>query len=32
VSEPRPLDRVMLALDHVVYGLVLSEFRSRPKH
>jgi hypothetical protein len=30
-KKPRPMDRAMLAVDHVVYGLVLSELRSRPR-
>lgn len=28
---PRPLDRAALAADHLLYGLVLSEFRQRPQ-
>ncbi|MBA3302131.1 MAG: hypothetical protein H0T15_09735 [Thermoleophilaceae bacterium] len=27
----RPVERLMLALDHLLYGLVLSETRSRPR-
>jgi hypothetical protein len=30
-EEPRPADRVALAVDHVLYGFVLSELRSRPQ-
>ncbi len=30
-KKPRPLDRAILAVDHVVYGLVLSELRRRPR-
>jgi hypothetical protein len=30
-NKRRPLDRAMLAADHVVYGLVLSELRGRPR-
>ncbi|HEY1853672.1 MAG TPA: hypothetical protein VGG40_03730 [Solirubrobacterales bacterium] len=30
-TKPRPLERVMLAADHALYGLVLSEFRQRPR-
>jgi len=30
-KEPRPVDRISLAADHLLYGLVLSEFRSRPR-
>jgi hypothetical protein len=30
-KKPRPVDRLTLAADHVVYGLVLSELRSRPR-
>ena len=30
-KRPRPLDRVGLALDHLLYGFVLSEMRSRPR-
>lgn len=29
-KKPRPLDRAALAADHLLYGLVLSEFRQRP--
>jgi hypothetical protein len=30
-KRSRPLDRVGLALDHLLYGFVLSEMRSRPR-
>jgi hypothetical protein len=30
-SQPRPVDRIALAADHLLYGLVLSETRSRPR-
>ena len=30
-KRPRPLDRVALAADHVLYGFVLSETRRRPR-
>jgi len=30
-KKPRPVDRAMHAADHVVYGLVLSELRRRPR-
>jgi hypothetical protein len=30
-KEPRTTDRVALAADHALYGLVLSETRSRPR-
>lgn len=30
-KKPRPLDRAALAADHLLYGLVLSEFRQRPR-
>lgn len=30
-KEPRPVDRMTLAADHLLYGLVLSETRSRPR-
>ncbi len=30
-KKPRPVDRVALAVDHLLYGLVLSETRSRPR-
>lgn len=30
-KKPRPLERVALAADHLLYGLVLSEFRRRPR-
>ena len=30
-KKPRPVDRVALAVDHLLYGLVLSEPRSRPR-
>jgi len=30
-KEPRPVDRVTLAADHLLYGLVLSETRPRPR-
>lgn len=30
-KNPRPVDRVTLAADHLLYGLVLSELRSRPR-
>lgn len=30
-KRPRPLDRAALAVDHLLYGLVLSETRSRPR-
>lgn len=30
-KKPRPLDRVTLAADHLVYGLVLAELRPRPR-
>jgi len=29
-KRPRPVERAALALDHLLYGLVLSEFRWRP--
>jgi hypothetical protein len=29
--KPRPLERAVLASDHLLYGLVLSETRRRPK-
>jgi hypothetical protein len=29
--EVRPVERAVLALDHVLYGLVLSETRARPQ-
>ena len=30
-KELRPLERVALAADHLLYGLVLSETRRRPR-
>jgi hypothetical protein len=30
-DEPRPMERVALAADHLLYGLVLSEIRRRPQ-
>ncbi|MGI8944722.1 MAG: hypothetical protein ACR2GL_00595 [Thermoleophilaceae bacterium] len=30
-KQARPVDRVSLAADHLLYGLVLSETRSRPR-
>ena len=30
-KKARPVDRVALAVDHLLYGLVLSETRSRPR-
>jgi hypothetical protein len=30
-KKPRPLERLTLAADHLLYGLVLSEFRQRPR-
>lgn len=30
--ELRPLERVALAVDHLLYGFVLSETRRRPQH
>ncbi len=30
-KEPRPVERAALAADHLLYGLVLSEFRPRPQ-
>lgn len=30
-KKPRPVDRAALAADHLLYGLVLSEFRQRPQ-
>ena len=30
-KQARPLDRLGLALDHLLYGLVLSEIRRRPR-
>lgn len=30
-KEPRPVDRITLAADHLLYGLVLSETHSRPR-
>ena len=30
-KQLRPLERVALALDHLLYGLVLSETRRRPR-
>ena len=30
-KELRPLERAALAADHLLYGLVLSETRSRPR-
>ena len=30
-KKPRPLDRVTLAADHLLYGLVLAELRPRPR-
>jgi uncharacterized membrane protein YagU involved in acid resistance len=29
--KPRPLDRLSLAADHLLYGFVLSELRQRPR-
>jgi hypothetical protein len=30
-KKPRPVERLALAVDHLLYGLVLSEFRQRPR-
>ena len=30
-KKPRPIDRVALAADHLLYGFVLSEIRRRPR-
>jgi hypothetical protein len=30
-KQPRPVDRLFLAIDHLIYGLVLSEGRRRPQ-
>ena len=30
-KEPRPAEQIALAADHVLYGFVLSELRSRPR-
>ena len=30
-KRPRPLERAAFAADHLLYGLVLSEMRSRPR-
>ena len=30
-KEPRPVERVALAADHLLYGFVLSELRRRPR-
>jgi hypothetical protein len=30
-TRPRPVERLALAGDHLLYGLVLSETRSRPR-
>jgi hypothetical protein len=30
-KRPRPLERLALAADHLLYGLVLSESRARPR-
>jgi len=30
-KKPRPVERVALAVDHLIYGLVLSETRGRPR-
>jgi hypothetical protein len=30
-KKPRPHERLALAADHLLYGLVLSEFRQRPR-
>jgi hypothetical protein len=30
-KKPRPAERLALAADHFLYGLVLSEFRQRPR-
>ncbi len=30
-KQPRPAERLGTALDHLLYGLVLSEFRARPQ-
>lgn len=30
-SRPRPADRLCLAIDHLLYGLVISETRRRPR-
>jgi hypothetical protein len=30
-KKPRPAERVAFALDHLLYGYVLSEFRARPQ-
>jgi hypothetical protein len=31
VKRPRPVERAALAVDHLLYGLVLSEIRRRPQ-
>jgi hypothetical protein len=30
-NKPRPVERLALAADHLLYGLVLSEGRKRPQ-
>ena len=30
-KHPRPVERLALAADHLLYGLVLTEFRPRPQ-
>lgn len=30
-KKPRPAERAALAVDHLLYGLVLAEFRQRPR-
>jgi hypothetical protein len=30
-NEPRPAERAALAVDHLLYGLILAEFRLRPR-
>ena len=30
-KEPRPAERAALAADHLLYGLILAEFRQRPR-
>ena len=30
-KEPRPVERVAFAADHLLYGFILSEFRRRPQ-
>ena len=31
-KQPRPVERLALAADHLLYGFVLSETRRRPQH